>query len=95
VLAVISLVVPDRALFSLGLVILLVGIGLSPPYPVVGGGLTTIGSILLAGAPTGDIAGWAGRRIVDVLVGCAIAIVATYLFWPRDTESEAPVPAPT
>ena len=45
--------------------------------------------------PTGDIAGWAGRRIVDVLVGCAIALVATYLFWPRDTESEAAVPAPT
>jgi uncharacterized membrane protein YccC len=50
---------------------------------------------VLAGAPTGDIAGWAGQRIVDVLVGCAIALVATYLFWPRDTENEAPVPAPT
>ena len=82
-------------LFSLGLLILLVGIGLSPAYPVPGGGLTTIGSIVLAGAPTGDIAGWAGKRIVDVLVGCAIALVATYLFWPKDTENETPVPAPT
>ena len=87
--------VPDLALFSLGLLILLIGIGLSPAHPLPGGGLTTIGSILLAGAPTGDIAGWAGRRILDVLVGCAIALAATYLFWPRDTESEAPVLAPT
>lgn len=94
-LAVVSLAVPDRVLFSLGLVILLIGIGLSPAYPIPGGGLTTIGAIVLAGAPTGDIAGWAGKRVVDVLVGCAIALVATYLFWPKDTENETPVPAPT
>ena len=62
-LAVASLVVPDRVLFSLGIVILFAGIGLSPPYPIVGGGLTSIGSILLAGAPTGDVTGWAGHRL--------------------------------
>lgn len=60
-----------------------------------GGGLTTIGSILLAGAPTGDIPGWAARRILDVLAGCAIALAATYVLWPHDEESDAPVPAPT
>jgi hypothetical protein len=42
--------VPDRVLFSLGFVILLAGIGLSPAYVIVGGGLTSIGSILMAGA---------------------------------------------
>jgi MFS family permease len=88
-LGAISLIVPDRVLFSFGLVILFAGVGYSPPYPLVGGGLTTIGSILMAGAPSGDIAGWAGRRVVDTLVGCAIALVATYLFWPRDSEAEA------
>jgi len=93
-LAAISLIVPDRVLFSLGAVILFAGIGYSPPYPIVGGGLTTIGSILMAGAPTGDIAGWAGRRVVDTLVGCAIALAATYLFWPRDTETKAGAAVP-
>ncbi len=88
-LAVISLLVPDRVLFSFGLVILFAGIAYSPPYPIVGGGLTTIGSILMAGAPTGDIAGWAGKRVIDTLVGCAIALIATYLLWPRDDETEA------
>jgi hypothetical protein len=93
-LAVVSLIVPDKVLFSLGLLILLAGVGLSPPYPIVGGGLTAIGSILLAGAPTGDVAGWAGHRLLDTIVGCAIALVATYLLWPRDKESEQMVPVP-
>lgn len=88
-LAFASLVVPDRMLFSLGVVILFAGIGLSPPYPIVGGGLTSIGSILLAGAPTGDATSWAGNRLLDTIVGCAIALVATYLLWPRDREADA------
>jgi hypothetical protein len=95
VLAVASLIVPDRVLFSFGIVILFAGIGLSPPYPVVGGGLTTMGSVLLAGAPTGAVGNWAKRRLLDTAVGCAVALVATYLFWPRDRETETPVPAPT
>src|SRR5262245_22745002 len=94
-LAVMSLVIPDRVLFSFGLVILLAGVALSPPYPIVGGGLTSIGSILLAGAPTGDVAGWAGHRLIDTAIGCAIALLATYLLWPKDEEVQAPVPVPT
>ena len=94
-LAFASLIVPDRVLFSLGAVILFAGIGLAPPYPVVGGGFTSIGSILMAGAPSGDVTGWAGHRLVDTLVGCGIALVAMYLLWPRDRETEEPVPAPT
>ena len=95
-LAFASLVVPDRVLFSLGVIILFTGVGLSPPYPIVAGALTTIGSVLLAGAPTGDATSWAGHRLLDTIVGCAVALVATYLLWPRDRETEAaPVPAPT
>jgi len=60
-LAVASLIVPNQVLFSLGLIILFSGVGLSPAYPVIGGGLTTIGSVLLAGVPTGRSA--PGRRI--------------------------------
>jgi hypothetical protein len=63
-LAAVSLVVPDRVLFSFGAVTLFAGIGLSPPYPVIGGGLTTVGSILMAGAPTGAVGNWAERASV-------------------------------
>jgi hypothetical protein len=71
-LAVISTIVPDKVLFSLG-------------------------SVLLAGAPTGAIRDWAGRRVIDTIAGCAIALLFTYLLWPRDRESEeaAAVPAAT
>ena len=89
-LAVTSLIVPNEVLFSLGAVILFGGIGLGPPYPVIGGGLTTIGSVLMAGAPTGAIGTWATSRLLDTVIGCAIALVATYLLWPRDRE-KAPV----
>lgn len=27
--------------------------------------------------------------MIDTLVGCAIALIATYLLWPRDDETEA------
>ncbi|HET9322790.1 MAG TPA: FUSC family protein [Gaiellaceae bacterium] len=93
-LAVASYVMPDRVLFSLGIVILFAGVGLSPAYVIVGGALTSIGSILLAGAPTGDVAGWAGHRLLDTMLGCAIALVATYLLWPRDREAKETVPVP-
>jgi uncharacterized membrane protein YccC len=54
-------------------------------------GSTAIGSILMAGAPTGAIGTWSTHRLLDTLVGCAIALVANYLLWPRDTEAqEAP-----
>jgi MFS family permease len=93
-LAAAALFVPDRVLFSLGVVILFAGIGLSPPYPIVGGALTAIGSILLAGAPTGDVTSWAGNRLLDTIAGCAIALAATYLLWPRDRETQETVPVP-
>jgi uncharacterized membrane protein YccC len=86
-LAVGSLVIPDRVLFSCGVVILFAGVGLSPTYPVIAGGLTTIGSVLLAGAPTGAVGHWAGHRLLDTIVGCAVALIATYLFWPRDRKT--------
>jgi uncharacterized membrane protein YccC len=45
----------------------------------------------MAGAPTGAIGTWSTHRLLDTLVGCAIALVANYLLWPRDKEAqEAP-----
>jgi len=92
VLAVASVILPNEVLFSFGIVILFAGVGLSPAYPIVGGGLTTIGSVLMAGAPTGAIGTWSTHRLLDTLAGCAIALVANYVFWPRDSATEEPVP---
>jgi len=34
---------------------------------------------------------WASHRLVGTLVGCALALVATNLLWPRDSEVGEPV----
>jgi hypothetical protein len=58
-------------------------------------GLTSIGSILLAGAPTGDVDGWAVHHLLDTAVACGLALLAIHLLWPSDEEEEVPVPVPT
>jgi uncharacterized membrane protein YccC len=57
--------------------------------------VTSIGSILMARAPTGAVSNWAERRLLDTVLGCAIALVATYVLGPRDRETEKPVPVAT
>jgi uncharacterized membrane protein YccC len=91
-LAVASVILPNEVLFSFGVVILFAGIGLSPPYPIIGGGFTSIGSILMAGAPTGAIGTWSTHRLLDTVVGCAIALAANYVLWPRDRQAQETVP---
>jgi hypothetical protein len=86
-LAVASVILPNEVLFSFGIVILFAGVGLNPTYPIVAGGLTSIGSILMAGAPSGAIGTWSTHRLLDTVIGCAIALLANYLLWPRDPES--------
>jgi Fusaric acid resistance protein-like len=91
-LAVASVILPNEVLFSFGVVILFAGIGLSPPYPIIGGGFTSIGSILMAGAPTGAIGTWSTHRLLDTVVGCAIALAANYVLWSRDSQAQETVP---
>jgi uncharacterized membrane protein YccC len=86
-LAVASVLLPNEVLFSFGIVILFAGVGLSASYPIIGGGLTTIGSVLMAGAPTGAIGTWSTHRLLDTVIGCAIAVAANYLLWPRDAQT--------
>jgi uncharacterized membrane protein YgaE (UPF0421/DUF939 family) len=93
-LAVASVIFPNEALFSFGIVILFSGVAFGPTYPIVAGGLTSIGSILMAGAPTGAIGTWSTHRLLDTVVGCTVALVANYLLWPRDREAKETLPVP-
>jgi hypothetical protein len=92
-MAAASVILPSEVLFSFGIVILFAGIGVGPPYPIVGGGLTSIGSILMAGAPTGAIGTWSTHRLPDSVIGCTVALVANCLLWPRDREADEAPPA--
>jgi hypothetical protein len=83
-LGLFALVVPQAALLAIALVAVLAGILYSPTYPLLAGGLTSMGAVLLVGAPTGAIGEWAGHRLLDTAIGCGLALASTYLLWPRD-----------
>jgi hypothetical protein len=34
------------------------------------------------------------RRLLDTILGCAIALAATYLLWPKDRENPETIPVP-
>ena len=92
-LEVLALVAPDSWLVVLGLVALLLSIALSPPYPLLSGGLGAMGAVVLVGAPAGDIGSWAGHRLLDTLIGCVLALASMYLLWPRDKAGDDAAPA--
>jgi hypothetical protein len=35
---------------------------------------------------------WSTHRLLDTIVGCAVALVANYLLWPRDSEADEALP---
>ena len=91
-LELLALVVPDTWLVALGVAAVLLSIALSPPYPIVAGGLGAMGAVVLVGAPAGDIGSWAGHRLLDTLIGCGLALAAMYLLWPRDKADDGAEP---
>ena len=83
-LGLLALAVPHGVLFGSAVVLLLVGMAYGSRYPVLGGALSAMGAILLVGAPTGEVGTWATHRVVDTVIGSALALAATYLLWPKD-----------
>ena len=93
VLSLLALVVPHSVLFSLAVVFLLLGMAYKPVYPLAAGGASAMGAILLVGAPSGAIATWAGHRLIDTTLGCALALTSMYVLWPHDKPTEDLPPA--
>lgn len=87
-LGLLSLVVPEGILLYAAFLLVLLGVAYNPTYPLLAGGLTAMGAILLVGAPTGRIADWAGHRLLDTAIGCALALVSMYVLWPRDRPTD-------
>ncbi|GAG15636.1 unnamed protein product, partial [marine sediment metagenome] len=99
-IGLLALLLPASTALVFALAALLLGIAYSPTYPLVAGGLTAMGAILLVGSPAGEIGSWALHRLLDTALGCALALASMYLLWPRDKpvddagEREANVEAP-
>jgi uncharacterized membrane protein YccC len=91
VLTVLDRVVGAGVLFTLAVLFLLVGIAYKPTYPVQAGAVSAMAAVLLAAGPAGDLGTWAGYRLFDTLLGCAMALASMYLLWPRDKPDDARV----
>ena len=90
-LGLLALVLPAAALLVIAMVALLIGVVYNPTYPLIAGGLTAMGAVLLVGTPAGAIGTWAQHRLLDTAIGCALALGSMYLLWPRD-KPEVPDP---
>ena len=83
-----ALFLPPLALAALAAAALLTGVACQERLPVVGSALNALGAIMMVGLPSGAVTEWAAHRLVDTLIGAAIAVAAVVLLWPRD----APTP---
>ncbi|MEK6438454.1 FUSC family protein [Pseudonocardia sp. T1-2H] len=84
VLSVLGLVSAAGVLFTAAILFLLVGIAYKPTYPLPAAALSAMGAVLLVAGPAGDLGAWAAHRLLDTLLGCAMALASMYLLWPRD-----------
>jgi uncharacterized membrane protein YccC len=74
--------VPARAIVALAMLVLLIGIAFFRSiYAVYSAGLSFATFAVIA-AERHDVATWAARRIIDTLIGVAIALLAGYLILP-------------
>lgn len=80
----VTTLLPNWGLFAASIVLLILGVAYQPTYPVLSGAASAAGAVLLVGAPAAAVGTWAGHRLLDTLVGCALALVPMYLLWPRD-----------
>jgi len=92
-----ALVIPTIALAAIAVVALIVGIAAQERYPTNGAALSSIGAIMFVGLPSGSVTEWAAHRLLDTLIGSALAVVALLVLWPRDRpkrEAEAGIGVP-
>ena len=83
-LTVLDRIVGGGVLFAMAMLFLLIGIAYKRTYPLQAGALSAMGAILLVAGPTGNLENWAGHRLLDTLLGCAMALASMYLLWPKD-----------
>ncbi|OJU40632.1 MAG: hypothetical protein BGN97_01250 [Microbacterium sp. 69-10] len=88
VVSILSLFLPPLVLAVIAVCALLVGLAGQERYPVVGAALGAFGAIMLIGLPSGAVATWAVHRMLDTLIGSALALVAWRVLWPRDRATE-------
>ncbi|MEQ6902918.1 FUSC family protein [Nocardioides sp. YIM 152588] len=88
VVAVLGELLPLGALLALAVLAFLFGQAYKPVVPLLGGAASSFAAVVFVGAPTANLGSTGAHRLVDTLIGVAIALAASYLLWPRDRAEE-------
>ena len=83
-LVLVALLLPQAAVVVLGVVSMALSIAYSQRSATLSAAMGAAGAAVLVGLPTGEYAAWALHRLLDTVVGAAIALVVGYLLWPKD-----------
>lgn len=90
---VISSLLPDAVVRPLAVLALAISLALSTRSAWLSVAMGAVAASVLTGLPRDDVAGFAAARLVDTLIGTALALAAGYLLWPRATPEQTPVPS--
>jgi hypothetical protein len=85
-------VIPREAGAPLGLLALAVSLAASSRSSTVAAAFGAAAAATLTALPSGDFVGYAAARLVDTLIGAAMAVAAGYLLWPRSADVDTSVP---
>jgi hypothetical protein len=93
VIAVVGLaqVLPAGAAAPLGVVALAISLAASSRSSTVSAAFGAAAAAVFTALPSGDFAGFAAARLVDTLIGAALALAAGWLLWPSSRATSAPV----
>ena len=86
-------VLPSAAGAPLGVLGIAISLAASTRSTAVSAAFGAAAAATLTALPSGDFVGFSGARLIDTLIGSAIAIGAGYLLWPNSTARATAVPA--
>ena len=87
-----TLVLPRSAALPLALLSLAISLALSTRSTWLSAAFGSAAAAVLVGLPSGNFAGFAGARLVDTIIGSALALAAGYLLWPHAKPQQRSVP---
>jgi hypothetical protein len=90
---VITSLLPDAVVGPLAVLALAISLALSTRSAWLSVAMGAVAASVLTGLPRDDVAGFAAARLVDTLIGTALALAAGYLLWPRAKPEQTPVPS--
>jgi hypothetical protein len=92
VMVALAAILPEQAALPLAILALAISLAASSRSTTVSAAFGAAAAATLTAFPSGDFVGFAGARLVDTLIGAALALAAGYLLWPRSKHLAAPVP---